>query len=268
LRVYSVRHALAAAVIGAAAVLPAAAETRIAFASVPPADFRVGEAKGAPILGYLTRPGGKGPFPAVVLLHSCLGLPPDRREIGDRLATAGYAALFVDDFSTRGLAQTCDVDFAPGVADALGALRAVALLPYVDPRKIAVVGFSQGAGTALELASSRLAETFADPKTPRFAAAAGFYPPCANLDGETLEIPTLIVVGALDDVTPATDCQRLASRGARTRLITLPGARHAFDDPDFAGGRRVHGMFLKYDRAAAAKATAELDAFLRERLGR
>src|SRR6516164_2917068 len=30
---------------------------------------------GAAIEGYLTKPGGDGTFPAVILLHSCLGLP-------------------------------------------------------------------------------------------------------------------------------------------------------------------------------------------------
>jgi dienelactone hydrolase len=244
------------------ATAPAAAETRIAFPSVAPADFPNAAAKGEPVQGYLTRPAGAGPFPAIVLLHSCLGPPPDRRAIGDRLAREGYVVLFVDDFATRGLTETCDVDFAPGAADALGALRALAAMADVDAGRIAVVGFSQGASTALELASSRFASTFATPGAPRFHAAAGFYAPCANLDGETLDLPALIVVGGRDDVTPAADCERLGG----ARLVVLPGARHAFDDPDFAGGKRVHGMWLQYDRAATAKADAELDAFLARQL--
>ena len=72
--------------------------------------------------GYLTKPKGAGPFPAVVLLHSCLGLPSDRQAIGTTLAGWGYVALFVDDFATRGLRDTCSVDFPEGLADALGGL--------------------------------------------------------------------------------------------------------------------------------------------------
>ena len=77
--------------------------------------------RGEAIQGYLTRPKGAGPFPAVVLLHTCLGLPANRRSIADALAAWGYVALFVDDFTTRGLKETCAVDFPEGVADAYGA---------------------------------------------------------------------------------------------------------------------------------------------------
>ena len=48
---------------------PARAETLVSFDAMttPPANVR----------GLLARPSGAGPFPAVVLLHSCLGLPSD-----------------------------------------------------------------------------------------------------------------------------------------------------------------------------------------------
>ena len=52
---------------------PALADTLVKFASAaPPAEVKV---RSDPIQGYLTKPKGAGPFPAVVLLHSCLGLP-------------------------------------------------------------------------------------------------------------------------------------------------------------------------------------------------
>ena len=153
--------------------------------------------QGDPIQGYLSRPKGAGPFPAVVLLHTCLGLPAERASIGERIAAWGYVALFVDDFATRGLKETCAVDFKPALADADGALAYLASLPYVDRTRIAAVGFSQGGDTALKIASRGAAG---------FKAAAAFYPPCANLDGAALTIPTLILVGAKDEVTPARDC--------------------------------------------------------------
>jgi len=79
--------------------------------------------RGEEVQGYLTRPKGAGPFPAVVLLHTCLGLPANRRSIAETLAGWGYVALFVDDFKTRGLKETCAVDFDPAVADAFCASR-------------------------------------------------------------------------------------------------------------------------------------------------
>jgi len=221
---------------------------------------------GAAIAGYLTKPSGHGPFPAMVLLHSCLGLPLDRSAIGEMIASWGYVALFVDDFGTRGLKQTCTVDFPEGVADAYGALSYVARFAFVDRTRIAAVGYSQGADTALTIASGRFASAFVLPQGAKFKAAAAFYPPCANQGGARLELPTLILVGDRDDVTPAADCARLANAQPRgvsnLKLIVLAGADHAFDNPGFAGGARVYGMWLKYDDAAAEQAKAELQRFL------
>ena len=50
------------------------------------------------------------------------------------------------------------------------------------------------------------------------------------------------------------------------KFIILTGADHAFDNPGFAGGARVYGMWLKYDDAAAEQAKAELLRFLAMKL--
>jgi dienelactone hydrolase len=217
--------------------------------------------QGEAVQGYLTRPKGAGPFPAVVLLHTCLGLPAERASIGARVAAWGYVALFVDDFATRGLKETCAVDFKPALADADGALAYLHRLSYVDPEKIAAVGSSQGGDTALKIAAGGAAG---------FKAAAALYPPCANLDGAALTIPTLILVGAQDEVTPARDCAELAKRQQRgvAKLVVYPGAAHAFDLPEFAGGKKIMGMPLAYDKNAASRSWTELRAFLAARLKR
>src|SRR5689334_18904815 len=51
--------------------------------------------------GYLARPGGAGPFPALVVIHEAFGLNDDIRAITRRFAAAGYLALAVDLFSGR-----------------------------------------------------------------------------------------------------------------------------------------------------------------------
>ena len=248
----STRLAAAALFAFLAGGAPAEADGLVSFASAGPGD---------PIQGYLTRPKGAGPFPAVVLLHTCLGLPAERASLGARIAAWGYVALFVDDFATRGLKETCAVDFKQALPDADGALVYLRRLSYVDPDKIAVVGFSQGGDTALKIAAGGAAG---------FKAAAAFYPPCANLDGATLTIPTLILVGAKDEVTPAADCAELAKRQqpAMAKLMVYRGAAHAFDLPEFAAGTKVMGMPLAYDRNAATRSWTELRSFLAARLKR
>ena len=247
-----------AALINLAAAAPASADRPVTFVS----------AAGEPLQGYLTKPKGAGPFPAVVLLHSCLGLPSNRRGIQSALAGAGFVALFVDEFSARGLTETCTVDFPQLGADAFGALAFLAAQPQVDPRRVAVVGFSQGGDGALAAAASPAGAAYGPPGGFSFRAAAAFYPPCANQAHERLSIPTLIVVGEADEVTPASDCRRLAEGQPLVRLSVYPGAAHCFDDPAFAGGKRVLGMTLRYDPGAAQRGMAELIAFLHASLAR
>jgi dienelactone hydrolase len=231
---------------------PARAETLVSFDAMttPPAAVR----------GLLARPPGAGPFPAVLLLHSCLGLPGNRRVVEDALTGAGYVALIVDDFSTRGLTQTCTVEFPEALGDALGASEYLSRQDFVDKSRIAAVGFSQGGDTALRIAAS---------PEHGFRAAAAFYPPCANLEGEKLAIPTLILIGERDNVTPAADCEAFAeAQRGKAKLVVYPGAYHVFDDPVFAGGAERFGMHLQYGREAAEKSRVDLLRFLRAELGR
>ena len=239
--------------LSAGLALPASGAESVAFPN----------AAGEMIGGFLARPDGAGPFPAVVLLHSCLGLPSNRRAIEQALADAGFVALFVDEFSGRELKETCTVDFPSVAADAAGALSYLARRHDVDPRRVAVVGFSQGGDGALAAAASPAA---ADGLALR--AAAAFYPPCANESGRRLMIPTLVLVGEKDTVTPAADCRLLVDGQANARLVVVPGAAHCFDDPAFAGGKRVLGMTLRYDPGAARQAMAKLIAFLDDALRR
>jgi dienelactone hydrolase len=243
--------------------LAALAALASAFPLAPHAEQRV---TFADVSGYLSKPPGAGAFPAVVLVHSCLGLPVDRRAMGETIASWGYVALFVDDFSNRGLKETCAVDFPEGRADADAALAFLARQSEVDAERVAVVGFSQGGDIALAIAAEAPA-----PGEAHFKAAAAFYPPCANRAGARLRIPTLILVGAADEVTPAADCVRLARAQpapSSVALVIYPGASHGFDMPDFSGGKRVLGMRLQYDRQTAERSRAALREFLEKRLAR
>lgn len=249
----------------------AAAEQAVSFQA---AAARAGlpAAQEAGIRGYLTKPAGGGPFPAVVLLHTCLGLPANYRAIADRIAGWGYVALFVDDFAGRGLKQTCLVDFPEGLADAFGALRFLTSSPDVDPTRIAAVGFSQGADTALSISTLRFPAVFAPRGGPGFKAVAAFYPPCANQGGARLTLPTLILIGEQDTVTPAADCERLANAQPRAapgvRVVVYPGAAHGFDNPGFSRDAPVLGMTLRYDRRSAQQSWRALEEFLAAHLMR
>ena len=254
-----------------ASTIGASAEELVKFASAPTRPYATSRVdasvSGFPIQGYLSKPAGDGPFPAVVLLHSCNGASATRRARADVIADWGYVTLFVDDFTTRGIKETCTTDFGEGVADALGALRFLSTLPYVDTKRVAAIGFSQGATTALRLASGRINGVYELPNNLAFRAAVAFYPYC-RYPNDRLIVPTLILIGDRD---APTSCEHLAqkqtSMGSDIKLVVYPGAYHAFDNPGQTEGKQLFGHWLKFDPDAAGRSTVELRGFLQTKLG-
>jgi dienelactone hydrolase len=220
--------------------------------------------------GFLTRPDGPGPFPAVVHLHGCGGLADDVKRganhfWSERLASWGYAVLVVDSFTARGINNTCLGELAPRTADAYGALAWLARRPFVDANRIVVIGFSAGGIATLSIAEARDFELFENEGEHDFKAAVALYPAC--MSDNPMKLPTLILTGELDDWTPAAACRTTAARrtgGSAVKLIVYPGTYHAFDTP--RPGRRYFGHWLAYNAAAAEAATEETRRFLAEQL--
>jgi dienelactone hydrolase len=220
--------------------------------------------------GYLSKPDGTGPFPAVVYLHGCNGLSSaTRARIGALLTGWGYVSLAVDSFTSRGIKEACHGGMPARQADALGALRYLASLRSVDTKRIAVLGSSQGGIVALRLASTQDVKLFDIPDDLKFKAAVAYYPLC-SVASKQLAIPTIILIGELDDWTPAKGCERWmalrAGRGAPVKLVVYPGAYHAFDVPALRSGFRLFGHWLKYDADAATHSISEMHDFLEPQL--
>jgi dienelactone hydrolase len=218
------------------------------------------------IEGYLSKPDGSGPFPTVVYLHGCDGLSENARKgIAELMTGWGYVSLAVDSFSSRGIEQTCDRLLPARQGDALGALSYLSKLPFVDPKRIAVVGASAGGIAALQLASTYTFNLFAIPDELKFKAAVAYYPPC-SFASDQLSIPTIVLIGELDDWSSAKDCERWmerrAGKGAPVKLVIYPGAYHAFTSPALRDGMRYLGHWLKYDADATQRSLLEMHDFL------
>ncbi|MBR1271741.1 dienelactone hydrolase family protein [Bradyrhizobium sp. AUGA SZCCT0222] len=226
---------------------------------------------GERIQGDLAKPDGAGPFPAVVGLHGCAGMhDTTKQKLTDELVARGYVVLLVDSYATRlGTDHACTssafATFVRRRPDAYGALVFLAGQTFVDPRRVAAVGFSAGARVALSVAEPNSFELFGPPSNLQFRAAAAFYPPCQQAMARP-EIPTLIFTGALDDWTPAADCSgKIASwgnDGPPVELVVYPGAYHGFYYPHLKPGTTLFGHWLEYDGEAAGNASQRLHRFL------
>ena len=222
------------------------------------------------IRGDLARPDGAGPFPAVVGLHGCAGMhDATKQRLADELVAWGYVVLLVDSYATRGIDHACTssafVTFLLHRPDAYAALVFLAGQTFVDPHRVAAVGFSAGGRVTLSVAEPNSFELFEPPSNLRFRAAAAFYPPC-GWAGARPAIPTLIFIGASDDWTPAADCSNKVAGwgndGPPVELVVYPGTYHGFYYPQLQPGRMIFDHRLEYNGVAADDASHRLHEFL------
>ena len=207
----------------------------------------------APLKGFLFMPSGSGPHPAVVMLHGCGGAYASAGRLGSRhrmwggfLAAHGYVALMLDSFSSRGIKQICTVKYADRklresdrAGDAYAALAYLRSRSDIDGRRVALLGWSHGAGVTLDAITRRPAEA------PAFSAAVAFYPGCTARNAKAADFhpyaPLLVLIGEADDWTPAAACKELAAKvaaqGGTMSLVTYPDTYHDFDNPGLKARR-------------------------------
>lgn len=200
---------------------------------------------------YVAADTGKdAPVPAVVMLHGCGGLFTKSGKIKARermwielLHNEGWAVLLPDSFGSRGFGSLCQTKDRPVTPtgrqiDARAAFDYLLTVPGIDPARIALMGWSNGAMTGLKVVRDG-SDVAPASDTPDFKAAVLFYPGCIAERKEypdyTARLPTLIQHGALDDWTLAAPCRDLvvaAQNGGAPMLMDIyPGAYHDFDHP-------------------------------------
>ncbi len=230
-----------------------------------------------------------GRRPVVVALHGCGGLHTSRGvmdaryiEYAARWNAAGWHVLLPDSFGARGKTSICrepsaerSVTVAMRRQDVNIALQWLMSQPDVDPRRVALVGWSNGGSTVLR--------TIYRPDWPLTPAAAiALYPSCAaSLRNEryATAVPLLLLVGALDDWTPPRPCEDLARRlasgtpAAAVQLVSYADSYHGFDSStpvrtlkDIPSGVDGRSVRVGGNPAARADALGRIDQFLRQHL--
>ncbi len=226
------------------------------------------------LAGQFQKPAGQGPFPAVIALHDCGGYYNLSSPMGtwlDLLWQRGYATLRLDSFTARGYStdicgDTKLVSGADRGLDALAAAYVLAGRSDVRPDRIAVIGWSHGAGGAIYVARdhqqarpwrAKLAE-----RGGKLVASIALYGGCSVTRAYPVIVPLLVLAGAKDDWVPAGTCPALAKLQP-TPLLTVhiyPNAYHAFDFE--AAPRYYLGHMLGYDAQATADAHSRVVEFL------
>jgi dienelactone hydrolase len=217
----------------------------IAVAGGPePVEFRNGDVT---LKAIIYRPEGAGPFPAIVGMHDCSGLTNSSgtiaskyREWAQLLVKSGFIVLFPESYGSRGIGNQCSARNRPvrpdheRVADANASRRWLEQQPDVRADHISLLGWSNGGSSVLWTVRPQRG---IDDKFD-FRSAVALYPGCRRLDSTAwaARVPTLILIGAADDVASPQDCEHMVAgakgRSARITIMVYPGAFHDFDHPN------------------------------------
>lgn len=194
-------------------------------------------------MGKLMLPAGasdKKPVPAMVILPGGAGAIPGREyETAQTLADNGIAALVVDYFKPRGIAdetpypaKVMGASEFDVVADAYAALKALNKHPAIDGQRIGVMGFSKGGVAARMGMDARIRDKLA-PQVAAFALHVDFYGPCyADLQTRrTTGAPLLSFRAGADASNDLVACarQEAALRAAGSDVSTVVYARAGHD---------------------------------------
>ena len=243
----------------------------------------------SPLTMGIWKPPGDGPFPALVIVHSCGGLKQQIGHWRKEAVARGYVAFVIDAFSSRG-SPSCrpaaPIPMTRGVKDVLDAAAHLKALPFVDKARVATIGFSWGAMAGLLAGSPQYAGEVAPGRDP-LAATVSLYPAChigpfGTFPGNEflrpdVATPTLLLLGGRDTETPPQEClsrlPALQARRAQVEAHVFDEATHCWDcrdqhnqrwSPPWAGGRQV---VYQYDGRITDESVERAFAFLARRLG-
>ncbi len=206
------------------------------------------------VQGMLYTPSGKGPFPALVVIHEWWGLNDWVKEQAAKLADQGYVALAVDLYRGK-VATTPDEahEIMRGVPedraqrDLLAAADYLRAQKNVRPDRVGTIGWCMGGGYAHTLALS----------DPKLAAAVINYGHLATEKDALSKVHAAIlgIFGSKDRGIAVDDVKKweatLKELGKDVRVIIYPDAGHAFENPNNKQGYRAE------DAADAWKKTVD-----------
>src|SRR6185312_12948002 len=156
-------------------------------------------------------------------------------DYGEKLVRAGYGILVLDSFTTRGLgpdgicSDPSQLDWARRRADdAYAALDWLIAQGIADPKRVYVLGRSNGATTTLIIMNRVLG----DLHEHLFAAGFAMQPSCYLMKNVEFYAPVHLFLGEKDEATSPIICGQMAEskRAIPVQAQVFKGAYHAFED--------------------------------------
>ena len=193
------------------------------------------------VQGLLYTPPGKGPFPAIIVIHEYWGLTDWIKEQASKLSDQGYVALAVDLYRGK-VAGNPDLahELMRGVPedrakrDLHAAFEFLQSQPNVKRDRIGSIGWCMGGGYSLDVALQE----------PTLAADVINYGHLAT-DPEALRkinAAILGIFGGKDQGIPSEDVKKfeatLKQLGKTVEIKIYPDAGHAFENPNNKAGYR------------------------------
>lgn len=191
------------------------------------------------VFGILRMPEGveQKNLPLVIGAAGSLGWGEHNYEYLQMYRDMGIATFELKSFASRGVTSTVgeqiSVTTAMMVLDAFRALKVLSKDPRIDGSRVAITGWSLGGGVTLFSAWQPLKRAITEDLS--FAAHLAFYPPCFIIPDlmDFTDAPIHILVGDLDNWTPAAACEELVplmqSEGVNIDLTVYENSHHSFD---------------------------------------
>jgi carboxymethylenebutenolidase len=194
------------------------------------------------VQGLLYAAEGKGPLPALVVIHEWWGLNDWVKEQASKLADQGYVTLAVDLYRGK-VATTPDEahEIMRGVPedraarDLHAAVEFLGSQPNVRKDRIGSIGWCMGGGYSLDVALQE----------PTLTAAVINYGHLATDAASLKKINASIlgIFGGQDRGIPVEDVkkfeQALTQQGNRVEVVIYPDAGHGFENPNNKTGYRA-----------------------------
>ena len=233
-------------------------------------------ADGVTLRGYLAYDKSiKGKRPGILVVHEWWGHNEYARERARMLAELGYTALAVDMYGDGKLAEHPDEagkfmnevmqNMSTGHKRFLAAYGLLLQHETIDPDRIAAIGYCFGGSVVLQMARSGM-------DIDGVVSFHGGLSTTTPADPGQIKTKILVCHAEDDQLVPMEQVKQfrkeMKQAQADFKIITYPGAKHSFTNPDADSFAKKFNLPLAYDETADKRSWSDMQKFLSQIFGK